>query len=321
VSRIHCAFHILHCRVVGLDDIQSFFRGRIVLNEPMWRYTSFRIGGPADYFIEPADKDDVIAIIRYLRSRAIPFMVLGKGSNVLVSDEGVRCAVVNLEDGLTTITVLDEMVDVGAGMSITRFVDFCVQHGYKGVEMLAGIPGTIGGAIIMNAGAYGGEISDHLVDIEVFRDDALVRVPKADAGFSYRKSGLQRGDIVLGARFALPIGDKAEIAKTRQELLLKRNRAQPVNFPNSGSMFKNPPGTHAAKLIEETGLKGARIGDAQISEKHANFIVNHGTATAHDVLELIEMARRRVLERFGIALDLEVKLIGFTDDVVNHVYS
>ena len=177
--------------------------------------------------------------------------------------------------------------------------------------MLPGIPGTIGGAVMMNAGAYGGEISNHLVEVEVLRGGKIMRVSKENAGFSYRKSGFA-GDIILGAAFRLPAGDRGASMKLRRELLIKRNTAQPVNLPNSGSMFKNPPGNHAAKLIEEAGMKGKRIGNAQISEKHANFIVNHGGGTARDVLGLIEAARSAVFERTGIRLELEVKLLGFT---------
>ena len=296
--------------VVHFDDIRKFFRGHIALGEPLNKYTSFRIGGPADYYLEPADKQDVAAIINYLQQNGIPFTVIGRGSNLLVSDDGIRGAVINLETGLSGIRMEDDLVVVDAGMTLARFVDFCIQRGFQGVEMLPGIPGTIGGAVMMNAGAYGGEISNHIVEIEVLRGGSIVRVKKADAGFSYRKSGFV-GDIILGASFRLPAGDKAEVMKVRRELLLKRNQAQPVNLPNSGSMFKNPQGNHAAKLIEEAGLKGKQIGHAQISEKHANFIVNHGGATALDVLGLIETARTAVFDRTGVRLELEVKLLGF----------
>ena len=298
--------------MLNIDDIKKIFRGRIALHEPLSRYTSFRIGGPADYFLEPSDKEDAVQIITYLHKQGFPLLVVGKGSNMLVSDEGVRGAVVNLEHGLCAMSIEGDMVVADAGVQMARFVDFCIQHGFKGVEMLPGIPGTIGGALIMNAGAYGGEISDYLIDVEILRGDAVVRVKKEDAGFAYRTSGFS-GDIVFGARFRLPPGDKAELMRMRRELLLKRNRVQPVNMPNSGSMFKNPPGTYAAKLIEDAGLKGTRRGNAQISILHANFIVNLGGATAHDVLELIDMARASVLEKFGVNLELEVKLIGFSE--------
>jgi len=306
--------------MINLEDIKKFYRGRIAINEPLSKYTSFRIGGPADYYFEPSDKDDVVNIVRYMQAQNIPFLILGKGSNVLVSDDGIRGAVINLEVGLNTIHVDGDLVVVDAGMSIARFVDFCIQRGFRGVEMLPGIPGTVGGAIIMNAGAYGGEISDYLVDIEILRESNVLMVRKEDAGFGYRHSGF-KGDIILGVSFRFPVGDKAEIMKIRRELLIKRNRAQPVNMPNSGSMFKNPPGTFAAKLIEDAGLKGTQRGNAQISERHANFIVNLGNAKANDVLQLIEIARSAVFEKFGISLELEVKLLGFSEIVYKEVYS
>jgi UDP-N-acetylmuramate dehydrogenase len=298
--------------VVNIDDIRRFFRGHIALGEPLAKYTSFRIGGPADYYLEPADKRDAAEIVSYLVRNAIPYTVIGRGSNLLVSDDGIRGAVINFETGLNAVRMEDGLVVVDAGMTLARFVDFCIQRGLQGVEMLPGIPGTIGGAVMMNAGAYGGEISDHLVEVEVLRGGRVVRVAKADAGFSYRRSGFA-GDIILGASFRLPEGDLAETMKRRRELLLKRNQSQPLNLPNSGSMFKNPAGTFAAKLIEEAGLKGKRIGNAQISEKHANFIVNLGGAMARDVLGLVELARTTVLGRTGISLELEVKLVGFND--------
>jgi UDP-N-acetylmuramate dehydrogenase len=300
--------------MIDLKDIQRFFRGRISLNEPLSKYTSFRIGGPADYYLEPADKDDAVSIVRYLRRQEFPFLLIGRGSNMLVSDDGVRGAVVNLETGLNSLACIDDLVVAGAGVSLARFVDYCIQQGFQGVEMLPGIPGTIGGAVIMNAGAYGGEISDHLVDVEVLRGENVVRIPKAEAGFAYRRSGFQ-DQIVLGASFRLPRGDKASTMRIRRDLLVKRNQAQPLNFPNSGSVFKNPKPRHAAQLIEEAGLKGHRIGNAQISEKHANFIVNLGGARASDVLDLIELARTKVFAKFGITLEPEVKLIGFSEEL------
>jgi UDP-N-acetylmuramate dehydrogenase len=306
--------------VINIDDIRKHFRGQIRLGEPLSRYTSFRVGGPADYFLEPADKEDVAAIIAFLKREGVPWLVIGKGSNMLVSDKGVRGAVLNFEHGLDQMRSEKGLVAVDAGVTIARFVDFCVQQGLQGVEMLPGIPGTVGGGVMMNAGAYGGEISDHLVDVEVLRDGAIIRVPKAEAGFRYRRSGFGE-DIILGATFSLEPGDKDEIMKRRKELMMKRNRAQPVNFPNSGSMYKNPPGNFAAKLLDEAGMKGTRAGGAQISDRHANFIVNLGDATANDIIELIKLSRKSVREKFGITLELEVKLVGFPEDVVNEVNS
>lgn len=305
--------------MVHIEDLQNIFRGRIALNEPMRKYTSFRIGGPADFYLEPLDKEDVVRLITYLQEQNVPYIMIGSGSNLLISDDGIRGAVINIEKGLNKIVAEDNRVVVEAGVKMAKFVDFCIQRGLKGVEMLPGIPGTIGGAVIMNAGAYGGEISDHLLEVEVFRDGKVVAVRKAEAGFAYRRSGFRR-DIILSATFEFPRGDKAELMKRRRELLIKRNQSQPLNLPNSGSVFKNPPGQFAAKLIEEAGLKGARVGGAQISEKHGNFIVNTGNATASDVLALIRKARTTVAERHNVKLELEVKLLGFPESVCKELY-
>ena len=290
------------------------------LHEPLNRYTSFRIGGPADYYFEPADREDLTRLVRYLNKRKVPFIVIGGGSNLLVSDDGVRSAVINVEKGLNRIQDEGATITVEAGVRIARFVDFCIQKGLQGVEMLPGIPGTIGGAVVMNAGAYGGEISDYLVEVEILRDGEIVRVQKKNAGFAYRRSGFQN-DVVLGAMFTLPEGDRAALIRARRAVLVKRNQTQPLNMPNSGSVFKNPQGKFAAKLVEDAGLKGTTIGNAKISERHGNFIVNMGNATAMDIIELIKLARKTVVERFGIKLELELKLIGFSESLYQEVHA
>lgn len=303
--------------MVSLIDIKQFFRGHIAIHEPLSKYTSMRVGGPADYYLEPADKEDLVEIIRYFQRHDFPFMTIGKGSNLLISDEGVRGAAINLEEGLSDVRLEGDLVIAESGARLAKFVDFCVQNSLAGVEMLAGIPGTVGGAIVMNAGAYGGETADHLVEVEVLRDGEIRRVRKEEGEFTYRRSGFAR-DVVLSASFRLPKGNKEELQNRRRELLIKRNESQPVQLPNSGSMFKNPPGNFAAKLIEQAGLKGKRIGNAQISEKHGNFIVNLGGATASDVLRLLELAKRTVYQNTGIQLEPEVKLIGFTNHMKEH---
>jgi UDP-N-acetylmuramate dehydrogenase len=298
--------------MVSLSDIKKFFRGTIVLDEPLSKYTWMRVGGSADYYVEPTDRNDLIEIVRYFRQNSFPFVVLGRGSNVLVSDEGIRGAVVNLEGSLSGLQLRGECIIAEAGVWLQKFVDFCIQNEFAGVEMLAGIPGTIGGAVVMNAGAHGGEIADYIAEVEVLRGDTIQWVMKKEAEFSYRHSSFAN-DVVLSASFRLPKGDKEALAKKRKELILKRNETQPLDLPNSGSMFKNPPNTFAAKLIEQAGLKGKRIGDAQISEKHANFIVNLGKAKASEIVQLLELARRTVYQNSGITMVLEVKLMGFPE--------
>lgn len=298
--------------MIDLEEIKKFFRGHIALNEPLAKYTSMKVGGPADYYFEPADKADVLQLVRYLRQQGFPYLVLGRGSNVLVSDEGYRGAVINMGESLSNVSLQGELVVAEAGAKMSKFVEFCIQHELAGVEMLAGIPGTVGGAVVMNAGAHGSEISDHLVEVEVLRGDEVQRVKKAEAQFAYRTSAFTQ-DIVLEASFKLPKGDKDELIKRRSEFLRERNLKQPTNLPNTGSMFKNPRGNFAAKLIEQAGLKGKRVGDAQISDKHANFIVNLGNARASDIMTLLDLAQRTVYQNTGILMELEVKLIGFQE--------
>jgi UDP-N-acetylmuramate dehydrogenase len=304
--------------MVSLNDIKGFLRGHIAIHEPLAKYTSMRVGGPVDYYIEPADKEDLRNVARFFRRHDFRFMMIGRGSNLLVSDEGFRGAAINVEHGISGIRVEGAFVTAEAGASLAKLVEFCIQNGFSGMEWAAGIPGTVGGGIIMNAGAHGSEMADALVDVEILRDDGLQTVAKNQAGFSYRRSGFNR-DIILSARFQFPKGDREAMHQKRRELIHRRNASQPVNLPNSGSMFKNPPGTYAAKLIEQAGLKGKRVGRAQISEKHANFIVNLGGATAADVVTLLELARRTVHQNTGILLELEVKLIGFPEDILQKV--
>lgn len=300
--------------MVTLSDIKQFFRGYITINEPMSKYTSMRVGGPADYYVEPADKQDLVEIVRYFQKNSYPFLMLGRGSNMIISDEGIRSAAINLESSLSNVEMQGDLVVAEAGAHWSKFVDFCIQQELAGVEMLAGIPGSVGGCVVMNAGAHGGETADHLVEVEVFRDGQVQTIAKEQANFSYRHSGFDK-DVVLNAKFRLPKGNREELLRSRREHILKRNTTQPLTLPNSGSMFKNPQGTFAAKLIEQAGLKGKRVGNAQISEKHANFIVNLGDAKAADVLTLVDVVRRTVHQNTGVLLELEVKLVGFPEEV------
>jgi UDP-N-acetylmuramate dehydrogenase len=302
------------------ESIRSVFRGRIGTGVPLAKYTSFQIGGPAEYFLEPADREDLAAAVSLAEKEQAGILLLGRGSNMLVSDDGVRGIVINLERGLADIRLDGDGVYVDAGVGLARFVDFCIRNEFAGVEMLPGIPGTIGGALMMNAGAYGGEISDHVAYVEVLRNGAVTVVPKDQCAFRYRRSGFQ-GDVILGALFKLPRGAKADLMKQRRELLLKRSQHQPLNLPNSGSMFKNPSGTFAAKLIEEAGLKGTIRGKAQISPKHANFFVNLGGASAQDVVRLIRLAKETVKRKCSVALELEIKLIGFPPELSAELFS
>ncbi|MDH7516013.1 MAG: UDP-N-acetylmuramate dehydrogenase [Bacteroidota bacterium] len=298
--------------MISLEAIRAICTGRIAIGEPLAGMTTFRLGGPADLFVEPMSASEVVALQRYAAERSIPMLVLGRGSNILVSDEGFRGIVINLERGFSQLDMQQEIVTAGAGVRLSAFVDFCIRHGYGGTEMLAGIPGTLGGAVVMNAGAYGGEISTYIVDVTIVRNGEVIVIPREKCGFRYRASDL--GDsVVLSTRFILPPGDREAMQRRRRDLLLERNAKQPTTLPTAGCTFKNPPGTTAAELIEHCGLKGFSIGGAEVSELHANFIVARRESTARDVLDIINHVRAVVYEKTGKELQLEIRLVGFPD--------
>ncbi len=299
--------------MLNLEYIRTLSTGEIRIGEPLARLTSFRVGGPVDIYVEPMNIEELQRLREYFREHELSVIILGNGSNILVSDDGYRGAAIGIERGFSDMTLSGDIVTVGAGARLSTFVEFCIGHGFAGTEMLAGIPGTLGGAVIMNAGAYGGTISDRLIDVTVLRGDNIVPIAKEDCGFRYRGTAFQ-GDIILSARFNLPRGDVEAMRKTRKQLLLKRKDTQPVGYPNAGSIFKNPEGQFAAKLIQDCGLKGHRVGGAEVSEQHANFIINTGDATAAEIVEVIDHVRRTVRERTGIDLELEIQLIGFSED-------
>lgn len=301
--------------MISISEIKEFFKGRIALNERLAPYTTFRIGGEADYYVEPANAEDVLHMISYLRKRGVPYYILGNGSNILISDEGIRGVVINLEAGFGYLKHDDGYIIAGAGAKMAKFVDFCIQHGFSGVEMLAGIPATIGGALFMNAGAYGGEMSAFVAEVQVIRNEQIKFLSREQCRFSYRNSGLKDA-IILQGKFLLPEGDPQQLSIKRKELLLKRNEVQPVEIPSAGCVFKNPQGNFAAKLIEECRLKGTKIGGAMVSPKHANFIVNFDNATANDVIELINLVRAKVNALKGIRLEVEIQLVGFDEGVL-----
>ncbi len=298
--------------MISISEIQKIFKGKITLNEPLSRFTTFRIGGDADYFVEPTDIDDAANIVKYAKEHSIPYYVMGNGSNILISDEGIRGIVINLETGFNYLKHENGLIIAGAGVKLAKFVDFCIQNSYQGVEMLAGIPATVGGALVMNAGAYGGETADNVTEVKVIKNDKIRSLTKEECGFSYRNS-LLKNTVVLEASFRLMPGNKEEISQRRKELIVHRNQAQPVEIPNAGCIFKNPKDNKAAILIDTCGLKGTKFGGAMVSTKHANFIVNYDNASASDVVELVKIVKATVKDKTGIELEMEVKLVGFEE--------
>lgn len=298
------------------NELRQAIKGSVTENKPLAPFTTFRIGGNAKIFVEPESVDDIIAIQAFVKEHDLPFFILGNGSNVLISDEGWGGVVMNLEDGFTTLEYSDGIIYVGAGVKMAIFVDFCIKNHRKGVEMLAGIPATLGGVVWMNAGCYGGEIADTITEVELVRNGKHVWLPKEECDFRYRHSGFGKDDIVIGAKFKMDEGDTAELREIKLKHLKHRNEVQPVNMPNCGSVFKNPKPRFSAELIESVGLKGTKIGGAQISTKHANFITNLESASAEDVIALINLERKTVFDETGIILDPEVQLIGFRENPI-----
>lgn len=298
------------------DELAAQLTGSVRENVPLAPFTTFRIGGNAQLFVEPATPEDVVRTRAFAATHSLPFFIIGNGSNVLISDDGIPGVVMNLETGFSKLSIEGNIITAGAGVRMATFVDFAIRNNLAGVEMLAGIPATIGGAVWMNAGCYGGETSDYLLDVTIVRAHETLTLTKEECHFRYRHSGFEPGDIVVQARFALQAGNAAELREIKLKHLMHRNDVQPVNLPNCGSVFKNPKPHFSAQLIEEAGLKGTRIGGAQISPKHANFITNLGGATAHDVIAIMNLERKTVFERTGIVLEPEVQLIGFLSNPI-----
>jgi UDP-N-acetylmuramate dehydrogenase len=283
--------------------------------EPMARHTSMKIGGPADYFIEVENEQALQNLLPLLKRHDCAFYLLGNGSNVLISDRGIRGAVLRLagefkraewrEEGLAV------RLRVGAAYVVTQLVREAARRSYGGLEFAEGIPGTVGGALVMNAGAYGSEMESVVESVEgVTERGEAIRLAKAEMAFTYRDSHLPAGMVVTRVTLRLRKEDAARVKSKIHELVSRRKSSQPSGHPNSGSMFRNPPGDFAGRLIEAAGLKGKRLGQSQISQRHANFIVNLGGAKADNVRELMELARAEVKRQFGVELVPEVRFVG-----------
>jgi UDP-N-acetylmuramate dehydrogenase len=287
------------------------FSGEIRRGVPMREITSFRIGGPADLCLFPRNQQDLRIVVALFRDQGRPFLLLGNGTNLLVADQGIREPLINLSDGFTEISKQGTNIIAGAGAGLPQLLTFCAAHALTGLEVLAGIPGTVGGAIRMNAGSWGTEIGDHISSLLVMDRAGEMRSVKRDqVAFGYRGMSLPADEIILQGEFSLLKGKRDEIQLRMAEALRKKRETQPLAQPSAGSIFKNPPDMPAGRLIEEVGLKGTRRGDAMISPLHANFIVNMGAAQARDVLALIELTQQLIYKEKRIELELEVLIIG-----------
>lgn len=285
---------------------------RLRREEPLARHTTFRIGGPAEYFVEVAARAELAAVLRFVQATQVPFHILGNGSNLLVGDAGVRGVVLMLAGDLAKREISGHTVTAGGGYNLPRLAMEVSRMGLGGLAFACAIPGTVGAGLLINAGAHGGEMKDVVTAASImWRDGREQRLSPAEIGFRYRGSDLQGTDaIVLDVVFELHPADPARLDADIRHLLERRRHTQPLQFPNAGSIFKNPPGDFAGRLIEQAGCKGWREGDAEVSPKHANFVVNLGRATAQDVISLALRVQERVQVLYGVRLEPEVRIWG-----------
>ncbi len=279
-------------------------------NEPLSRHTTFKIGGPAKLFFTPENPEQIYSIICYCRQNNVPYYILGNGSNVLFSDAGFNGAIINIYNSMNDIKIEDETVYAMSGALLSKIAAQARDAALTGMEFAAGIPGTLGGAVVMNAGAYGGEMKDIIRYVDILEPDGTIKKYECDEmEFGYRKSIVTSGEIVLGAMLGLKKSDKNAIAAEMDRLKQLRVSKQPLEYPSAGSTFKRPEGYFAGKLIDDSGLRGYRVGDAMVSEKHCGFVINCGNATCSDVLTLIKDVQNTVMEKFGVSLIPEVKIV------------
>lgn len=278
-------------------------------------YTSFMIGGPAALFAEPSTITELRELLKLIRSEAIDAFYLGLGSNLLISDAGYDGIVIRSGGDLGQVTIKGNILESGPATKLLKLTTFAAYHEFSGLEPLSGIPGSVGGALWMNAGAYGGEICDRLLDVDVITPhDELITVQASEIGFGYRSAPLLEDKVVLHSRYQLTPGDKAAVYSEMRRVWQLRRAKQPLEYPSAGSVFKRPPGDYAGRLIEAVDGKGLRVGGAMVPHKHAGIFINYDHATADDVVRLIREIRQRVFDKFGILLENEVKPVGFKND-------
>lgn len=285
---------------------------QVKTEEPMKNHTTFRVGGPAEFFVMPRTAEEVKKVIDLCRRESFPYYIIGNGSNLLVSDQGYRGVVLQIYKEMSCIEIEENVIVAQAGALLSAIANKALENGLTGFEFAAGIPGTLGGACVMNAGAYGGEMKDVLEEVTVLTEEGEVLIiPKENLELGYRTSIIARkGYIVLEARIQLREGEKEAIKSLMEELKDKRVSKQPLEYPSAGSTFKRPEGYFAGKLIQDAGLRGFSVGGAQVSEKHCGFVINRENATAADVAELMRQVSARVEEEFGVKLEPEVKRLG-----------
>lgn len=294
-------------------DALSLIVGKenLFLQEPMSRHITFRVGGNADYYVTPENEEQIAAVIKECKKTNVPYYVIGNGSNLLVMDEGYRGVIIELGNKFSAVETEENKIRAKAGARLATIAVKALNEGLTGAEFAHGIPGTLGGAVTMNAGAYGGEMKDIITWVKVLDEDGkIIKLSNADLNLGYRHSIIpEKNYVVLEAEIQLSAGDKNQIKETMDDLAKKRREKQPLEYPSAGSTFKRPEGYFAGKLIQDVGMKGYRVGGAMVSEKHSGFVINYDKATAQDILGVINDVRDRVNEEYGISLETEVKIL------------
>lgn len=300
-------------KLINITDKQN-----VLIDEPMKNHTTFKVGGSADYYVIPQNITEAAEIVRLLLRYNIPYYVVGNGSNLLVSDDGFRGVIISISKGLDYINIDGNELTVGAGALLSKVASVAINNGLKGLVFASGIPGSIGGAVVMNAGAYGGEMKDVIKEVTLFdiATSEIVTLSNEDMKFSYRNSVVKSHQyIVLSAVITCENGNVEELKAEAVELATKRKEKQPLEYPSAGSTFKRPEGYFAGKLIEDAGLKGYCVGGAQVSQKHSGFVINKGGATATDIITLINDVRAKVYSEYGVVLEPEVCMLGNDLDI------
>ena len=311
--------HPIGCaKLKHIAALRSIVKGVVKENEPMSKHTYYGIGGPAHAYITPKNKVDLRKILGYANENSIPIYFIGSGSNLLVSDDGIKGFVLNPGKALRNLEFKNESVFAESGVMLGKLVRESIKRNLSGLETLIGVPGTLGGALIMNAGAFGGEISHYLQKVEIMAmNGKIYSYTPNEIDFAYRFSSFKESEFILSANFLLHKEDPSIIQKKKNAANKGRKKNQPLKYRSAGSIFKNPDDVAAGYLIDQAGLKGTRIGDAEISTKHANFIINLGNAKSSDVIELIKIIKNKIYTLYNIKLELEIKIIG---ELINEIY-
>ena len=301
-----------------MNKLKKIVKGNLLENEPMSKHTSYGIGGPASAYITPYDREDLAQVLQFAHKNKLPIYFIGSGSNLLVADQGINGIVVSPARSLKKLEIDGNSIRAESGVMLGRLVKECMKNNLSGLETLVGVPGTLGGALVMNAGAFGGEISNYLQSVEIMKMNGSTKTYKTkDINFSYRFSSFKQDEFIILANFILPNEDPNIIKQKKNIASSGRKTNQPLKFRSAGSVFKNPENFAAGYLIDKVGLKGKKIGGAEISTHHANFFINHGNASAEDITRLIKLAKKAVFDKFNIELELEIKTIGIDSKYLN----